>query len=78
MLSYLFCSHKFHKIVNYVKKILQIDKEFKYFSPKIFYTELSVIRVEDPGSEIRDPEKTYHRSGSRSEKTPIPDPYPQH
>ncbi len=42
-------------------------------------TKLSKIWVWDPGSEIRDPEKTY--SGSRiqgSKRHRIPDPEPQH
>jgi hypothetical protein len=85
LLSYFFCSHKFHKIENYVifemlkKKIwanFQIIVEV--FTQKIFNM-LSNIWVWDPGSEIRDPEKTY--SGSRiqgSKRHRIPDPDPQH
>jgi len=48
------------------------------FTQKIFNM-LSNIWVWDPGSEIRDPEKTY--SGSRiqgSKRHRIPDPDPQH
>jgi hypothetical protein len=48
------------------------------FTQKIV-TKPSKIWVWDPGSEIRDPEKTY--SGSRiqgSKKHRIPDPDPQH
>jgi hypothetical protein len=44
-----------------------------------FFTKLSKIWVWDPGSEIRDPEKTY--PGSRvqgSKRHRIPDPDPQH
>jgi hypothetical protein len=47
-------------------------------TPKIG-TKLSKIWVWDPGSEIRDPEKTY--SGFRGQKgigSRIPDPDPQH
>jgi hypothetical protein len=49
-----------------------------FFTQKIV-TKLSKIWVWDPGSEIRDPEKTY--SGSRiqsSKRHRIPDPDPQH
>jgi hypothetical protein len=48
------------------------------FTQKIV-TKLSKLWVWDPGSEIRDPEKTY--SGSRiqgSKRYRIPDPDPQH
>jgi hypothetical protein len=64
-----FCSHKFHKIEYYVifemlkKKIwANFQRIFEVFTQKIFNM-LSNIWVWDPGSEIRDPEKTY--SGSR-------------
>jgi hypothetical protein len=49
-------------------------KEIELFTQKIV-TKLSKIWVWDPGSEIRDPEKTY--SGSRiqgSKRHRIPDP----
>ncbi len=69
MLSYFFCSHKFHKIEYYFifeilkKKIwANFQRIFEVFAQKIF-TMLSNIWVWDPESEIRDPEKTY--SGSR-------------
>jgi hypothetical protein len=64
-----FCSHKFHKIANYFsfgvlkKKIwANFQRIIELFTQKIV-TQLSKIWVWDPGSEIRDPEKTY--SGSR-------------
>jgi hypothetical protein len=81
----ILCSHKFHKIENYFsfevlkKKIWANFKRFiEVFTQKIV-NKLSKIWVWDPGSEIRDPEKTY--SGSRiqgSKKDRIPDPDPQH
>jgi hypothetical protein len=81
----LFCGHKFHKIEYYVifemlkKKILaNFQRIAEVFTQKIFNM-LSNIWVWDPGSEIRDPEKTY--SGSRiqgSKRHRIPDPDPQH
>jgi hypothetical protein len=65
----LFFSHKFHKIEYYVifemlkKKILaNFQRIVEVFTQNIFNM-LSNIWVWDPGSEIRDPEKTY--SGSR-------------
>jgi hypothetical protein len=69
MLSYrtIFCSHK-----QMLKKIIWAN--FQRIVKK-----LSKIWVSDPGSEIRDSEKTY--SGSRiqeSKRHRIPDPDPQH
>ncbi len=60
--------------------IILILKNYRTFYSKIV-TKLSKIWVWDPGSEIRDPEKTY--SGSwipdpGSKKQWIPDPNPQH
>ncbi len=85
LLSYHFSSHKFHIIENYFifemlkKKIwANFQSIIELFSQKIV-TKLSKIWVWDPGSEIRDPEKTF--SGSRiqgSKKHRIPDPDPQH
>jgi hypothetical protein len=81
------CSHKFHKIVNYFsfevlkKKIwANFQRVTELFTKKIV-KKLLKIWSWDPGSEIRDPEKTY--SGSRIpdpgvKKHPIPDPDPQH
>ncbi len=67
-----FCSHKFHKIVNYFifempkkKNLGQFPRIYRTFTQKIV-TKLSKIWDWDPGSEIRDPEKTY--SGSRGQK----------
>ncbi len=67
------CSHKFHKIANYFsfevlkKKIrANFQRIIELLTQKIV-NQLSKIWFWDPGSEIRDPEKTY--SGSR-----IPDP----
>ncbi len=63
------CSHKFHKIENYYsfevlkKKIwANFQRIIELFTQKIV-TKLTNIWVWDPGSEIRDPGKTY--SGSR-------------
>ncbi len=63
-----FCSHKFHKIVNYFifempkkKKFGPISKELQNFVPK----KLS-LSSQKYGFGIRDPEKTY--SGSRGQK----------
>jgi hypothetical protein len=68
----IFCSHKFHKIEIYfifemLKKIIcgNFQRIIKLFTQKIG-KRLSKIWVWDPGSEIRDPEKTY--SGSRNQK----------
>ncbi len=79
------CSQKFHNIVNYFifevlkKKIWpNFQRIIELFIPKIV-TKLSKVWVQDPGSEIRDPEKKY--SGSRiqgSKRHLIPDPDPQH
>ncbi len=80
-----FCSYKFHKIENYFifgmlkKKIwANFQRIIELFTQKIV-TELSKIWVWDPGSEIRDPEKTYSRSRIQgSKRHRIPDPDPQH
>jgi hypothetical protein len=79
------CSHKFHKIVNYFsfkvlrkKNLANFQRIIELFTQKIV-TKLSKIFVWYPGSEIRDPEKTY--SGSRiqeSKRHRILDPHPQH
>ncbi len=79
------CSHKFHKIKNYFSfKVLKkkiwanFQRITELFTQKIV-TKLSKIWLWDPGSEIRDPEKTY--SGSRiqgSKRHRILDPDPQH
>jgi hypothetical protein len=62
------CSHIFHKIATYYsfemlkKKIwANFQRIIELFTQKIV-TKLSKIWVWDPGSEIRDPEKTYSRS----------------
>jgi hypothetical protein len=79
------CSHKFHKIVNYFSFKVLKKKIWANFQRNIeLYTKklskkLLKIWSWDPGSEIRDPEKTY--SGSRiqgSKRHRIPDPDPQH
>jgi hypothetical protein len=61
------------------KKIwANFQRIIELFTQKIV-TKLSKIWIWDPGSEIRDPEKTY--SGSRiqgSKRHRIPDPDPQH
>jgi hypothetical protein len=79
LMSYLFCSHKFHKIENYFifemlkKKIWANFQRILEFLPK----KLS-LSSQKYGFGIRDP-KTY--SGSRGQKdtgSRIPDPDPQH
>jgi hypothetical protein len=75
------CSHKFHKIAHYFsfdvlkKKIwANFQRIIELFTQKNV-NKLSKICIWDPGSEIRDPEKTY--SGSRiqgSKRHQIPDP----
>ncbi len=64
-----FCSHKIHKIENNLtfgilkKKIwANFQRIIEHFTQKIV-SKLSKIWVWDPGSEIRDPEKTH--SGPR-------------
>ncbi len=81
----VFCSHKVHKTEYYVifemlknKIWANFQRIVEVFTQKIFNM-LSTIWVWDPGSEIRDPEKTYF--GSRiqgSKRHRIPDPDPQH
>ncbi len=75
------CSHKFHKIVHYFsfevlkKKIWANFKRITELFAQKLITKLSKVWVWDPGSEIRDPEKTY--SGSRIQglkRHRIPDP----
>ncbi len=86
-----FCSHKFHKIENYFifeklkKKIwVSFQRIIELFTQK-FVTKLSKdgFGIRNPGSEIRDPEKTYSDpefqirvQGSKRHR--IPDPDPQH
>ncbi len=74
------CSHKFHKIANYFsfellkKKIWANFQRIIELFTQTIVNKLSKIWVWDPGSEIRDPEKTY--SGSRiqgSKRHRIPD-----
>jgi hypothetical protein len=83
LLTYFFCSHKFHKIDYHV--ILEMLKEkiwadfqriVEVFTQKIFNM-LSNIWARDPGSEIRDPGSGKTYSGSRiqgSKRHRIPDP----
>ncbi len=81
------CGHKFHKIVNYFsfevlkKKIwANFQRIIELFTKKVV-KKLLKIWSWDPGSEIRDPEKTYSGSriqGSKSTRSRIPDPDPQH
>ncbi len=74
------CSHKFHKIAKYfnfevVKKKFwaNFQRIIELFTQKIV-TKLSKIWIWDPGSETRDPEKTY--SGSRIQGSKrAPDPW---
>jgi hypothetical protein len=69
----------FTKLQVVKKKIwANFQRIIELFTQKIV-TKLSKICIWDPGSEIRDPEKTY--SGSRiqgSKRHRIPDPDPQH
>jgi hypothetical protein len=81
------CSQKCHKILNYFsfevlkKKIwANFQRIIELFTKKIV-KKLLKIWSWDPGSEIRDPEKTYSGSriqGSKSTQSRIPDPDPQH
>jgi hypothetical protein len=72
LLSYLFCSHQYQKIVNYFSfEQLQnffgpMHKGLYYFLPKELLQKNSKIRVWDPGTGIRDPDKTY--PGCRGQK----------
>jgi hypothetical protein len=77
-LPYLFCSHKFHKIANFLifyaegKILVQCKKIIELFTQKIV-TKLSKIWVWDPGSEIR--KKPIPDQGSRGQNgNRIPDP----
>ncbi len=82
-LLYFFCSHKFHKIEYYVifemlknKIWANFQRIVEVFTQKMFNM-ISNIWVWDPGSEIRDPEKTYSGSqiqGSKRHRIPDPDP----
>jgi hypothetical protein len=80
-----FVATNFHIIENYFilemlkKKIwANFQRIIELFTQKIV-TKLSKIWVWDPGSEIRDPEKTYSRSRIQgSKKHRIPHPNPQH
>jgi hypothetical protein len=84
----IFCSHKFNKTEYYFifdmlkKKIWpNFPRIIEVFTPKNCHQALKNMDfgIRDPGSEIRDPEKTY--SGSRGQKgtgSRIPDPDPQH
>jgi hypothetical protein len=56
------------------KKLAQFSKNYSSLPPEIV-TKISKIWVWDPGSEIRDPEKTYSGSriqGSKRHRTPDP------
>ncbi len=60
------------------KDLGQFTKNYRTFYPKIVIN-LSKIWVWDPGSDFRDPEKTYSGSGVQgSKRHRIPDPNPQH
>ncbi len=70
---------KFHKIENYFIFEMLKKKSWANFQriielfPQKFVTKLSKIWVWDPGSEIRDPEKTYYGSQIHGSKK-APDP----
>jgi hypothetical protein len=85
LLSYLFCSHKNHKIESHINfelvktKIWANLQRIIELSTQKIVNKLSKVWVWDPGSEIRDPGKIY--SGSRIQGSKwhrIPDPDPQH
>ncbi len=75
-----FCSHKFHKIVNYFIFEMLKKKMWANFQRIIeLFTKKIVAKLSKIWFGIRDSEKTY--SGSRnqgSKKHRIPDPDPQH
>jgi hypothetical protein len=81
LLSYLFFgATNFTKLNYFIFEMLKkkMWANFQRITQKIV-TKLSKIWIWDPGSEIRDPEKTY--SGSRfqgSKRQRVPDPDPQH
>ncbi len=70
------CNHKFHNIVNYFsfevlkKKIWANFQRIRELFTKKIVKKLFKIWSWNPGSEIRDPEKTY--SGYRGQKAPNP------
>ncbi len=56
--------------------LANIQRIFELFTQKIV-NKLSKIWIWDPGSDIRDPEKTYSGSriqGSKRHRIPVPDP----
>jgi hypothetical protein len=69
-LSYLFCSLKYHKIINN----LIFEQVKKFFKAKHKHQKIVIkllkIWVWDPGYEIRDPEKPYPGSGILYQKVP--------
>ncbi len=79
LLSYLFCSLKFHLIENYFifemlkkKNWANFQRIIELFTQKIV-TKLSKIWVWDPGCEIRDPDKNLFRIPDPGVKK-VPDP----
>ncbi len=76
------CSHKFHKIENYIsfevqkKKILaNFHRIIELFTQKLsLCSQKNGFGIQDPGFEIRDPEKTYSGSGiPGSKRHRVPD-----
>ncbi len=69
LLSYLFCGHKLYRIENYLNYFIfvQVQKEIWdnwqrklwYFLPQKSVSNLLKTWVGNPGSKIRDPEKTH-------------------
>jgi hypothetical protein len=83
--TFLYVSTKFNKIVNYFsfevlkKKIWANFQRIIELFTKQIVKKLFKIWSWDPGSEIRDPEKTHSGSPIQgSKRHRIPDPDPQH
>jgi hypothetical protein len=72
LLSYLFKFHDFFLV--FLNRYRQLWK--KYFLAKILLlsSQKYGLGIRDPGSEIRDPENTYHGPYPVSKKSPDPDP----
>jgi hypothetical protein len=82
---YFFCSHKFHKIENYLifsmlkRKIWASFQRILELYTQKFFTKLK--KIMGLGSEIRDPERNLFRipdPGPGSKRHRIPNPDPQH
>jgi hypothetical protein len=71
-LSYLFCSHKKHKIENFINFELVVKKKIWANLQRIIELSTQKLSLSSKkyGFGIRDPEKTY--PGSRGQKAPDP------